>query len=284
MREPAAIDSVVTHSTDSAAHAQAMPATADPFEARVCHETEAPRPTDNTFFTIGRVPYSYGLEGLPRPHLPGYDTGVMCLLLATFLFLSANFRHYSTFLKTFAQDLWKVRNRSNIFDDHTLSETRVQASFILVLCVSEGILMYSAIAPHLSDSATFLCVGICTCVALFYYAAQIVIYKAVGYTFTSNQRAGEWLKGFRASQSLLGIGIVIPALIVLFNPGMSAAMTALALGLYVIARFIFILKGFRIFYVNSFSLIYFILYLCGLEILPPLILSRAAYNLSLFFD
>lgn len=279
------IDAAKETTIDTVASDSLSAVIADPFEATHCHEPESPRPLTHDYYTLGVVPFTQGLPVLPRPKLPGYDTGVMCLLLLTFLFLSANFRHYSTFVKTFAQDLWKVRNRSNIFDDHTLSETRVQASFILLLCVSEGILMYCAIAPHLSSGASiFSCVAICTGVAIFYYAAQLVAYRAVGYTFTTAQRASEWIKGFRASQSLLGITLVVPALVVLFNPGIAPAVIAIGMSLYVLARIIFILKGFRIFYINSFSLVYFILYLCALEILPPYVLARAAYNLSLLFD
>lgn len=256
-----------------------------PFLKTSCRDIDAPVKTSFPLssLTVGRIPFSNGLQGIERPLLPGYNTGVMCLLIITFLFLAANFRHYSTFVKTFTQDLWKVRNRSNIFDDHTMSETRVLASFIMVLCVSEGIILYSAIAPHIRPAPIFASIGLITAIALIFYLLQIAAYRTVGYVFTSSQNTIQWIRGFRASQSLLGITLVIPALIVLFNPGLDTAITAISLGLYILARIIFIFKGFRIFYINSFSLIYFILYLCTLEIIPPIIMCKTAVFVTLHF-
>lgn len=285
---PAKTTSAATEAarTDTAAVKAPVKKIVNPFEARTCHADQAPRPatTERTLrFTTGRVPSSYGLPGEPRPLLPGYDTGVMCLLIGTFLILAANFRHYSTFLKNFAQDLWSVRNRSNIFDDHTMSETRVMASFIMVLCLSEGIIVFSAIARSYHNLPIFSSVAVITALAMAFYLAQNVVYRLVGYTFTTSENTLQWVRGFKASQSLLGITLVIPALVVLFNPGLSTAVTLIALALYVTARIIFVLKGFRIFYINSFSLIYFILYLCTLEIIPPVLLCKAALSLTLLF-
>lgn len=46
--------------------------------------------------------------------------------------------------------------------------------------------------------------------------------------------------------------------------------------MYLMVRVMFIYKGFRIFYINSFSLVYFILYLCTLEIAPVLMFVKLA--------
>ncbi|MCH5320108.1 MAG: DUF4271 domain-containing protein, partial [Paramuribaculum sp.] len=55
-----------------------------------------------------------------------------------------------------------------------------------------------------------------------------------------------------------------------------------AMVLYVLARIMFIVKGFRIFYTNSASIVYFILYLCSLEIVPVTIFFYLAYLLCSF--
>lgn len=106
------------------------------------------------------------------------------------------------------------------------------------------------------------------CVAAAYYLFEIAAYSTVGWVFGGKFAYTQWIKGFNASQSLLGITLIVPALIVLFNPSLGKSMTIIAIVLYGLARFIFICKGFRIFYKNPYSLIYFILYLCALEIAP----------------
>lgn len=202
----------------------------DAFAPRVCREEDSPRITrDMTALSTGRVPYTEGIIPEPRMMLPGYDTGVMCLIIGIFLIISSNFRHYSTFLKNFAQDLWKVRGRQNVFTDHTVSETRVQASLTLLLCLCEGILVYSAISRSVPVGHIFAIIGLTSVLAAVYYLWQIVAYSTVGYVFATEESTTQWVKGFKASQSLLGIALVLPALIVLFNPGTAGAMIFIAL-------------------------------------------------------
>ena len=93
----------------------------------------------------------------------------------------------------------------------------------------------------------------------------------------------QWIKGFNASQSFLGLVLIVPTLLILFNPGMSVLLLSISVALYATARVIFISKGFRIFYDNYSSLVYFILYLCTLEIIPPVLIYRMALNLTIIY-
>lgn len=248
-------------------------------DATVCREADAPcSAAEARQCVIGRIPWTEGLECTPRAQLPGYDSGVMALLMGVFVIIALNFRHYSTFLSTFTQNLFSVRQRANAFDEKsTVSEARILASLILLTCVCEGVIGFSAVT--LTTGLTpppFKAIGAISLLALAYYLWQIAAYSIVGYSFTSAPRRKLWLKGFNASQSLLGITLSVPALAILFNPQLGPWLIALAALLYFLARVIFIIKGFRIFYNKSFALLYFILYLCSLEIIPLIIISNAA--------
>ena len=228
--------------------------------------------------TVGEIPYTHGLAPIERNNLPGYDSGVLCLLVGMFLLLAANFRHYSTFFNNFFYDLLSVRRREKTFSVKTFSETGVQASIVLITAFSESIIVNStfpeppAIGPV---SGNFLVIGVLTVMALLFYLWQLAAYSTVGAIFTDKVSARMWMKGFNASQSLLTMLIVIPAIVVLFNPSASATVMILGIISYILARLVFICKGFRLFYDNFGSLIYFILYLCSLEIVPLVLLYRA---------
>lgn len=248
-------------------------------DATVCREADAPcSAAEARQCVIGRIPWTEGLECTPRAQLPGYDSGVMALLMGVFVIIALNFRHYSTFLSTFTQNLFSVRQRANAFDEKSIvSEARILASLILLTCVCEGVIGFSAVT--LTTGLTpppFKAIGAISLLALAYYLWQIAAYSIVGYSFTSAPRRKLWLKGFNASQFLLGITLSVPALAILFNPQLGPWLIALAALLYFLARVIFIIKGFRIFYNKSFALLYFILYLCSLEIIPLIIISNAA--------
>lgn len=238
--------------------------------ASICAADEAPFAVGHERTSTGRVAYTLGQAPQERPELPGYDSGIMSLVVVTFLLLSLNFSHYSTFLKNFAEDLWNVRRRVSE-GVHTVSETRVLLSLVLLACVTEGILLFSAIAPQ---TGLFNCLIGCVCIAAGYYAWQILAYNVTGFAFADQQAREQWLKGFNASQSLLGLALVIPALFSLFYPSIAPIMISLGILLYATARIVFICKGFRLFYDNIFSIVYFILYFCTLEIAPLLLIYK----------
>lgn len=255
-------------------------------ELKKCHEVDAPKVQHLKNVHLGRVAYVSGVEPETLTPLPGYDSGVMCMMVVIFLIITANCRHYSTFLKSFATDLFSVRQRANAFNDnHTVSETRMLVSLIILTCVCEGILLFSAIVSRGGgiESGAFQAVGLLSLLSGAYYAWQLLAYRTVGYIFAKDYSTSQWLRGFNASQSLLGLGLVVPAMVTLFNPGLSPLLLSISVFLYATARLIFISKGFRIFYDNYSSLVYFILYLCTLEIIPPIILYRIALNLTVTY-
>lgn len=244
------------------------------FASPACRYEQAPLPVEGC--VKGRVGYTTGLAPVERALLPGYDSGVACLLLGVFLLLAFNFRHYTTALKSFPRDLLSVRRRDNLFEEHTMNETRLQFSMITVLCLTESILVYSATAAAgmaLRCSA-FTALLIFLGVAAVYYLVQLAAYATAGYVFADKVTSRLWLKGFNASQSLVGFLLVIPALTVVFNPSLTATMVIFSLIFYLFGRLIFIYKGFRLFYDKIGSLVYFILYLCTLEVAPLLVMAR----------
>ena len=215
-------------------------------------------------------PYMSGNEPALRNNHPGHDTGLMILLSVTFLLVAFNFNSYRRMLKTFGQDLWNVRRRANAFDEHTTNERSLIAVLIFQLCVYAGILISAKmntiipLSPEKTITATYSMIGVYG----VYYIFQLISYSLVGYTFADGINSSQWVKGFNASHIFLGFALIIPTVASIFYPTTSSTMWGIAVSLYVIARLLFIFKGFRIFYQKIHSLFYFILYLCTLEIIP----------------
>ena len=241
--------------------------------------------TGMPWMKTGVVDYADGLEAIPRHPLPGYDTGVMSLIIVTFLILAANFRHFKSYFKSVWNDLFSVRTRSNAFDDHTVGEDRVLWSLLILLCVCEGIIAYSALSTmEIATGNAFFTIGLLSLAAMGLYLFQLGSYQMVGYTFTTAIGRNQWVRGFNASQAMLGLALAVPALLSLFNPNISGELAVIGASLYLVARILFIIKGFRIFYDKIFSLFYFILYLCSLEIIPLLACGRGAFFLCYLLD
>ncbi|MDO4320773.1 MAG: DUF4271 domain-containing protein [Bacteroidales bacterium] len=227
-------------------------------------------------------PWETGLEGEPRPMQPGNRSSFLIIIAVMFVVMTFNFRHFSRLLKQFSTEVLKLRKgRENVFDEHPAGDTRVLILLLIQCVVCAGILLSSAICrivigdyASMTGPAVGLVIGACA----LYYLFELAAYNVVGYTFTTPGKRKQWLRGFNASQALLGMGLVIPAVLVIFYPEITVPAVIIGAVLYVSARLLFIFKGFRIFYDKIGSLLYFILYLCTLEIIPVIFL----YNCSCF--
>lgn len=199
------------------------------------------------------------------------------------ILLSMNFGNCRRLFAGFPQDLFGVRRRSNAFDEHTSNESRTYAIIILLLCLSEGILCFSGLNTYFgvpSSVSVFTLTMICSGVALAYYLIQLIVYRTVGFAFTDSVGTHQWLRCFNASQAILAFSLLVPALVSLFYPAAASLMLHIGIFCYIISRILFICKGFRIFFKNFPSLLYFILYLCALEIAPLIFIARMAAVLA----
>ncbi len=219
-----------------------------------------------------------GLEGTPRPINAGDNSGVLAIITGMFVLMMFGFRQSKRLFKVLLKDLLGMRS-PNVFDEHTSNENGVLTLMAMQWSVYTGLVLYILFTYlyNLSPENAFIDIARLISLTAGYYIFQLAAYNLVGYTFTTAEGRTFYVKGFTASQSLLGFLLIIPVLVALFYRETAEAMLFTAGALYLVARFIFIIKGFRIFYQKIWSLLYFILYLCTLEIVPLIVL----YNLAL---
>lgn len=231
--------------------------------------------------------YMLGIEGTPRPVGYGENSWLSTIIVAMLVIISLNISHCRQLFKNFRQNLVGIRQRANAFDNRTANETRTLCIIIMLLCLSEGILMFSAAVSAgivREDTGALSMTMLLALAALGYYLWQVAVYSTVGYAFADRDATRQWLSGFNASQTLLSMLLIVPALLSLFYTGLTDVMLVLAAGCYILSRILFICKGFRIFYTNFGSLLYFILYLCALEITPLLILRRLSLSVLRYLE
>ena len=219
----------------------------------------------------------------PFARSPLHDTPSMALLLAGLLAVALRYHTGYKYIENFFHYMFSTRRRENLFEDHTFNETSILAALIANTCIVEGFLIYFAVrllCPELApglQSNVFLHIFTYCALALGFYSIQWLVYKTIGYTFSDKVGSKLWLDGFKSTQSLLGLLLLPVLVIVMLYPGNGKMLLTLAGALYIIARLIFIYKGFRIFYGNLASILYFILYLCAVEIVPLAIMASVTY-------
>lgn len=266
-----------TTATDSAAvdsnALQLAPQYLDGFpDSATCDTTIAP------MSELPTMSMPLGQKPVPFTTSPLHDTSCMALMLTGLLLIVVSYRTGYKYLENLAHNMFSTRRRENLFEDHTLNETQILTALTLNTCIMEGLLIFLGIdtfVPGLRTSLhsqVFLHVGIFTAAALVFYLVQLAVYHLIGHVFSDGVNSKLWTDGFKATQSLLGMLLFPVVGIALTAPHLANVMLICAISLYFIARIVFICKGFRIFYINLPSLVYFILYLCAVEIVPIVII------------
>ncbi|WP_301344949.1 DUF4271 domain-containing protein, partial [uncultured Muribaculum sp.] len=157
-----------------------------PFDTQ-CHYIDSPTAVDAEGLYSGVTAYSLGVSADTRPELPGYNSGVLCIVIAMLLLVIFNVKHYALFFKTMSQNLLSVRERPNAFDDHTLNETRIMVVLVIQVCACEAILIFSGLllaGIEIPPNRFPVVIGLLTGGTLIYYLLQLLAYGTIGYVFT----------------------------------------------------------------------------------------------------
>lgn len=243
---------------------------ANPFNTAT--EADAPASAaDRELYSSQAPAWTHGHAGQPRPLTPATDSGILAILVALLVLVGLNMRHVRRIFSSLPQDLLSVRRRNNAFDEHTANETRVIALLLLGTAVMEGLLLFlwlGRIGPLTTAATVFSTITALIALMVAFYLFQLAACATVGFTFTDRLSASLWRRGLNASTAILGIALTAPAMVALFYPAFRSDMLLAGAALYVLSRLCYIYKGFRIFYDKIPSLLYFILYLCTLEIVP----------------
>ena len=215
---------------------------------------------------------------------------ILAGLFLLFCILGLRFRNNSKYISALLHNLVDVRERSNVFDE-TVRETAFIVLLNLLWSCSAGIVLCALLAYTIpaDPTASFglpaltakpaLCTAVCMGLMVLYTCGMALAYLTVGTVFYDALHAKMWLKGFCASQGLLAIVFFPLAQLLLYCPQWWQELLWTALGSFLITKFVFIWKGFRIFFTQFSSWVLFLYYLCSLEIVPLILTYWAACQL-----
>lgn len=249
------------------------------------HGVTTPLPSRDQWEEVTVMEMPAGAAPTPVPPSPLRSPVVMGLMMLVAMAVVLSYRTGYKYLENFVRNMFSTRRRENLFDDHTVDETKILTALIGLSCVMQGFALMVGVSlavPSLASGilrSPALSLGLGAAVVLVYYLLQLLVYHVLGYVFTDSISTRLWIDGFKATQSLLGL-LLLPVIgVMLLKPELSTPMLLVAAGLYICARLVFICKGFRIFYGNLSSIVYFILYLCSLEIVPLVMLGAGTIYL-----
>lgn len=223
-------------------------------------------------------PSDSGLTPLPRPDTLSPHSAVTSLVIILFTFIALCSRHLRHILSSIATEMLGVRRRNNAFDTHTAAESRTLAILILLAATCLAVILGAFITPAYAASPSLFASLLALTAGCYIF--RLIACSVVGYTFTDSANSASWRRGLNLSQGLLGLLLLPPAVIILFYPALARPLIIISAIIWLAIRISFIYKGFRIFYNSYGSFVYFILYLCTLEVIPIIAVYSAARALS----
>ncbi len=217
---------------------------------------------------------------------------IYVILFSVFFLTCIRVRGNFKFLGAFFRDLVVVRERENLFDA-TMKETSFIFLVLLLSGCSLGVLLSYAVPLFGSDalihpeipshgvivSGKLLSTVVCMAIACAYIGAMWVCYTVVGKVFSDNLHTWLWVRGFTAGTGLGAAAFFPLALLSLTYPAYTVQIVIAAFIMLILVKFIFIVKGFRIFFTESSLWVVFLYYLCSLEIVPLVITFGLACSL-----
>ena len=256
----------------------------------------APLPTDTTqtvLDTVGTVadtvtgqeyiptiPLREGLPGRERTgNAPLHDDTFFALLLAGLVVFLLFIRHRKRILS------WQSDGKTEHYRDSNRSKhllginAHLRNLFLAYTFLVEGAL--GAIALFVVGQPLPLSGGyavntlLLALPAALYFLLQHGIFVLLAATFSSDARGREWCDTHLIINLLLGIGLFPFAFVATYLPEAAQMCLICAIILYLLTRILFIIKGVKLFLRDFRCLLYFILYLCALEIAPLLLVGKS---------
>lgn len=223
----------------------------------------------------------------PRPQTAMNSDGISFLLIILFVFTTLSFQsgYRSVFHRI--RYLFEVKKRENIFFDSTVNEANLRSVLLLCLFVLEGIAIYSIslkVVPQIAWFNVTIMVLCAAGMAALYYFVQLFQYYILGYIFSNKENRTLMVESYISVNLILCIVLFPFVLALIYYPAYPRSLLYIIAFIYLISRIIFIYRGVKIFLRDIYGILYFILYLCALEIVPLLVLYKGTILLYNFVE
>lgn len=242
------------------------------------------------FFAPDTVSASSGLpvsgyEGVALP-LPQFEGSVIFLVFAfCFLVFAFFFNREGAALRGNFKNILSFNNRRKgpIYKEQiTATELWGELFLILQTILIAAIVTFTYLwdneLPVLSPRYYYLFFAGILLLLLLLMWLKYLVYKSIG-TFFLHLEMDDWIDRYLWMVEMIGIVCFIPALIFVYLQEFRDFMLIVFVFVFFVSRLIIAGGILNIFVKNKIGFLYFIVYLCGVELVPYLLLYKGAVSL-----
>ncbi len=221
-----------------------------------------------------------GLPALMRPFMDQYASALFLVFALFLTFTSLIFiKSGRTLFNNFGNLFSLGSSNKNLFFNEQITTTDVwgQVFFIFQTIVLYSILFFDLTLQHVELSFqgyeylilfSQMMVGI-----LLFMSLRYIVYKVVGAVFMDT-RSNELLNSYLWVVYLSGVLSFFPMLLYIYIPEVKIYALFLILAIFLIGRITIFAKTYTMFQKSNIGILYFFVYLCGVEIMPYFIVYK----------
>lgn len=222
-----------------------------------------------------------GYQGVLFAFPPQLNSLFFLLFLVCFLLFVAVFHHGKVMLLENMRGIFSiiipnqsVYNRQGVVVK-TWNEVFLIAQTILVLSIAIFTFFRNVYFHSMTFYQGAILYGTIVLLMVMVFLFRYFIHRYGGVLII---RSGmkEWTVFYLRTVELLGIASFLPSLFLMYVSANAQLFYMLLLGLFLISRFIIFWNLLSIFVKNKMGILYFIVYLCGVEIVPYVFLYKGA--------
>jgi len=225
-----------------------------------------------------------GMIGEPLPYLIQSDWMITILMFFCIVLVSFVVSREKKYLLQQLKSFFETRERSSMFDESNVIDTRYTLLLIFHTCILLGFCIYHYFSIHKSAlfetiPHVYLLGGFIGCI-IAYLSIKSILYASVNWIFFQKVRNSLWIVSFFNLFIWLGI-LLLPLVLVIIYFYISSEISLLLVGgMVIFAKIALFWKTFCNFFEKIYGAFHLILYFCALEILPDLILWKGIEQVS----
>lgn len=218
-----------------------------------------------------------GHEGIGKVFTLEQDDGVLALLVLCFLFFTRIFKGGFTFFKENARLLFSTRANLNLFSETTVTEFWFNFILIFQTILLSAIVIFDIFLEsdeYKVPQHSFYTIILFMLTISVFLLLKYLFYRALGYLFDIRDRIRIWLRSCTIVLSMVGIIAFVPTLMIVYSQNFHNYLLIFFLGLFIISQLILFYRVIAFFLQGNVNFFFLITYLCGVEIIPYIILYQ----------
>ena len=221
-----------------------------------------------------------GLHAVVRSFMEQYGSLVFLVFALFFIISSFIYRSSGRTLFNNFGYIFTLGNRNkNLYNEQiTTSDVWGHVFLVFQTIVFYSILFFALTLQHselfLQETEYLFLFGQIMVAIFIFMFLRYVVYRVIGAVFF-DERTNGLLDTYLWVVYLTGILSFIPLLLYIYIPEIKLSALIVMFAIFIIGRFTVFIKGYALFNKSHIGVLYYFVYLCGVEVMPYLIVYKA---------